>query len=222
MKSLSQFWVLTFVASMAGMLILLYYFFHYLVYVIIGLFFTASVASLYACGEVLLLAVLPTSLAQLSVTILHRSCKMQIYQMLLLAFSVTVAVTWVSVRKQPYSWWLQDLLGVCFSINMLRTIRLPSYKICLVLLTLLFFYDIFFVFVTPLITANGSSVMVDVATGGQSKGGRCGPPGETLPMVLRVPHLLLSSDSELQPISPANSTDSNCTRVVSRDSLLGW
>lgn len=35
---------------------------------------------------------------------------------------------------------------------MIRQVRLPSLKICTLLLVLLFFYDIFFVFVTPLFT----------------------------------------------------------------------
>ena len=65
---------------------------------------------------------------------------------------------------------------------MLKVLRLPSLKICTILLCALFFYDIFFVFITPLFM--GKSVMVEVATGHSSD--------EQLPMVLRVPHL--SSD----------------------------
>ena len=64
---------------------------------------------------------------------------------------------------------------------MLKVLRLPSLKICTILLSALFFYDIFFVFITPLFMEGGKSVMVEVATGGDS--------GEQLPMVLRVPHL---------------------------------
>ena len=35
---------------------------------------------------------------------------------------------------------------------MLKVLRLPSFKICTILLSALFIYDIFFVFITPLIT----------------------------------------------------------------------
>ena len=42
--------------------------------------------------------------------------------------------------------------GILFSINMLKVLRLPSLKICTILLSTLFVYDIFFVFITPLIT----------------------------------------------------------------------
>ena len=90
-----------------------------------------------------------------------------------------------------------------FSLNMLKVLRLPSLMICTTLLSILFFYDIFFVFITPLFTKvskahsfqryellvlnlslffqDGKSVMVEVATGGDT--------GEQLPMVLKVPHL---------------------------------
>ena len=61
---------------------------------------------------------------------------------------------------------------------MLHVLRMPSLKICSILLGILFFYDIFFVFITPLLTKNGKSVMVEVATGGET--------GEQLPMVLKV------------------------------------
>ena len=64
---------------------------------------------------------------------------------------------------------------------MLKVLRLPSLKICTILLCALFFYDIFFVFITPLFMEGGKSVMVEVATGHSSD--------EQLPMVLKVPHL---------------------------------
>ncbi len=64
---------------------------------------------------------------------------------------------------------------------MLKVLRLPSFKICTILLSILFFYDIFFVFITPALTSDGKSVMVEVATGGGT--------GEQLPMVLKVPHM---------------------------------
>ena len=43
---------------------------------------------------------------------------------------------------------------------MLKTLRLPSFKICTILLSILFFYDIFFVFITPLFTkVNGKTLL---------------------------------------------------------------
>jgi len=53
------------------------------------------------------------------------------------------------------SWMLNNLLGMCFSIFGIESMMLGKYKTGLILLGLLFFYDIFWVFGTP--------VMVGVA-----------------------------------------------------------
>ena len=82
-------------------------------------------------------------------------------------------------RKVEWSWILQDILGIMFSINMLKVLGLPSLKICTILLSALFFFE----FITPLFMKDGKSVMVEVATGHSSD--------EQLPMVLRV-HILLT------------------------------
>ena len=216
---------------MAIMLLLLYYFFQYLVYVIIFLFGLASMASVFACTEQVVLRLFPEWLTRPSFVLFSVRCgRMHLYQMFLLIGSVSLSVTWFVFRREPFSWILQDLLGVCFSLNMLRTIRLPSYKICVILLSALFFYDIFFVFITPLITSKGippllksclsiwfqligNSVMVDVATGGSGGKSRCGKPGEQIPMIMRVPHKIFQSD---------NSTDPLDVCFTNRDSLLGF
>merc|ERR1712203_369543 len=106
---------------------------------------------------------------------------MELRQALLLIASISISVVWLVFRKEDWAWILQDTLGIMFSINMLKVLRLPSLKICTILLSALFFYDIFFVFITPLFMEGGKSVMVEVATGHSSD--------EQLPMVLRVPHL---------------------------------
>ena len=73
-----------------------------------------------------------------------------------------------------------------FSINMLKVLRLPSLRICTILLSALFFYDIFFVFITPLFMS-GKSVMVEVATGHSSD--------EQLPMVKNPQEIIDLSNS---------------------------
>ena len=64
-----------------------------------------------------------------------------------------------------YAWALQDFLGICFCISLIKLIKLPNLKISTILLIALLIYDIFFVFITPLFSARGKSVMVEVATG---------------------------------------------------------
>ncbi|XP_075749119.1 signal peptide peptidase-like 2B [Rhipicephalus microplus] len=122
---------------------------------------------------------------------------LEVRQVLLILFSIGLAFSWVVIRHNSKSWLLQDLLGVIFSIYMIKTLRLPNLMVICVLLVLLFFYDIFFVFVTPYLvpksmphnqtgsfaqsSGKGDSIMVEVARG---KG-----TDEHIPMVLRVPHL---------------------------------
>ena len=102
-------------------------------------------------------------------------------QLLLILLSLGTAITWFCCRKSDWSWILQDLLGIMFMIKNLKERRLPSLKICTIRLIAFFFYDIFFVFITPLFMEGGKSIMVEVVTGYSFD--------EQLPMVLRVPHL---------------------------------
>ncbi|KAL7490243.1 hypothetical protein ACHAW6_016013 [Cyclotella cf. meneghiniana] len=99
-----------------------------------------------------------------------------------------------------FYWVVQDIFGTCMCILFLSTIKLNSIKVASVLLTVAFFYDIFFVFVTPLLTKHGESIMVNVATSG-------GPPkadpswcekypfdadckgGDPLPMLFAIPRI---------------------------------
>lgn len=177
--------VIFFVLCMCSMLVLLYFFFDQLVYVIMTMFCIASSLAMYSCLEPIVMAsyqiswlpVLRLPRVNLYICILQ----LELRQFFLLLISVGTAATWFIFRKEEWSWIIQDFLGIMFSINMLKVLRLPSLKICTILLSALFFYDIFFVFITPLFMPEGKSVMVEVATGHSSD--------EQLPMVLRVPHL---------------------------------
>ncbi|XP_054710112.1 signal peptide peptidase-like 2B [Uloborus diversus] len=178
--NVSPYYVGAFVLCMGTMLVLLYFFFDYLVYFIIGLFVLASVLSVHSCLEPLFLKIPATICRPTDFRIRSSTYHIDFRQILLICLSIAISVYWLLIRKDRGAWILQDILGVAFCIHMLKNIRLPSLKICTVLLVLLFFYDIFFVFVTPFMTVRGESVMEEVATGGKSQ--------ESLPMVLRVAH----------------------------------
>ncbi|KAI1904088.1 hypothetical protein AGOR_G00002070 [Albula goreensis] len=169
--------VLVFVLLMCIMLVLMYFFYHWLVYLIISVFCLASAVGLYSCLDALLekLGCRSCSFLCLSETACRR-----VRALLLAAICVTVAVVWGVYRNEDrWSWVLQDLLGVAFCLNFLKTVTVSNYKICVFLLSLLLVYDVFFVFITPLFTTNGESVMVQVAVGSDSD--------EKLPLVMRVP-----------------------------------
>ncbi|XP_070985228.1 signal peptide peptidase-like 2A isoform X4 [Oncorhynchus clarkii lewisi] len=168
--------VVIFVGLMCLMLVLMYFFYKYLVYVIIAIFCLASATALFSCLDALLdLA----KCSPMSVTVLGGSVSVR--SVLLSAVCVTVAVVWGVYRNEDrWIWILQDLLGVAFCLNFLKTISLSNFKICVILLSLLLLYDVFFVFITPLFMPNGESIMVQVALGPDAA-------GEKLPVVMRVP-----------------------------------
>lgn len=186
--------IVIFVILVCAFLLLLYFFYDYLVYVVIALFCMASTFSLHGClipiwhKVCCLQARLPAN----SLPFLRS--RPQYKNLILLALCAAVAIFWAIQRHASYAWIIQDILGYTFCINIMKTVNFPNLKICTVMLVLLFFYDIFFVFITPLLTSNGDSIMVKVATGGDSK------THEQLPMVFKVPRLAigLASDCQLQ------------------------
>ena len=126
----------------------------------------------------------------------------------LLAFSVSY--TWCGYwlylaftlrhpsQESTFFWVTQDIMGASICILFVYLIRVPKLSIASVLLWALFVYDIFFVFISPLIF--DSSVMITVATSG-------GPPtadpswcekypdssgctgGDPMPMLLTFPRI---------------------------------
>ncbi|XP_061602458.1 signal peptide peptidase-like 2A isoform X2 [Cololabis saira] len=186
--------VFIFVAMMCGMLVLMYYFYNILVYIIIAIFCLASASALFGCLDAVLDKI---GCSLLSVTVLNKSFSVR--SVLLAAVCISIAVVWGVYRNEDrWIWILQDLLGVAFCLNFLRTISLSNFKICVVLLSLLLLYDVFFVFITPFLTKNGVSIMVQVALGPDASAEKTQgnmveipaepqPPSEKLPVVMRVP-----------------------------------
>ncbi|KAH3716201.1 signal peptide peptidase-like 2B isoform X1 [Dreissena polymorpha] len=178
-----------------GFLLLLYFFYSYLVYVVIAMFCIATSIGLYYCLK----------------PILHRICSWEgnlpenripifktrpMYKdLILLALCCGLAVFWAVMRHAPFAWVIQDILGYAFCINVMRTVFVPNIKICSIMLIMLFIYDIFFVFISPLFTKDGKSIMVKVATGGSDESGGNSYSGKTqemLPMVFALPKMSIS------------------------------
>ncbi|XP_075744667.1 signal peptide peptidase-like 2A isoform X3 [Rhipicephalus microplus] len=175
--------VIMFVIHMSVMLLVLYYFYRYLVHLIVIMFALASAAALLSCLEPLVNRInigtskVPKQLAFCCQT------PMEWREVALFVASFGVAVSWLIVRNNDtVGWFLQDILGVAFCINMLKSIHLPNLKLLTLLLSLLLVYDVFFVFITPLLRVNRESVMVEVAKGGSLQ--------ESLPMVVRFPRFV--------------------------------
>ncbi|KYO21156.1 signal peptide peptidase-like 2A isoform X3 [Alligator mississippiensis] len=174
--------VILFVVICCVMLVLLYFFYKWLVYVIISVFFLASAMSLYNCLAALLQKI---SFGQCRISCCNKSIEVRL--IFLAGFCIAAAAVWVVFRNEDrWAWILQDILGVAFCLNFIKTLKMPNFKSCVILLGLLLLYDVFFVFITPFITKNGASIMVEVAAGpfGNS---------EKLPVVIRVPRLQFSA-----------------------------
>ncbi|XP_059108086.1 signal peptide peptidase-like 2B isoform X2 [Peromyscus eremicus] len=177
--------ICVFVVMCCFMLVLLYYFYDHLVYVIIGIFCLASSTGLYSCLApcVRKLPFCTCRVPDNNLPYFHK--RPQVRTLLLALFCVTVTIVWGIFRNEDqWAWVLQDILGIAFCLYMLKTIRLPTFKACTLLLLVLFVYDVFFVFITPFLTKSGNSIMVEVATGPSNSSTH-----EKLPMVLKVPRL---------------------------------
>jgi signal peptide peptidase-like protein 2B len=170
-----------FVLFSSGVLVLLYFFLNKaFFYVILAGF---SLAGAQALGIMLLPglnAMLPR-LACRKVNLPFDWGQVSGTEVAVTPVAIAVAVTWAVARNASWSWVLQDLLGVAVMLLVLRTLRLPDLRVACVLLPLCFCYDVFWVFLQPMLTGGGTSVMVEVAGGGDSH--------EFLPMLLRVPRL---------------------------------
>jgi len=175
-----------FFVSSSITILLMYFFYDYLVYVLIGIFAYSSTMALFD---------LSYSAFQFSpcfvryrINLNYFSCchaRPPILGLLLFLGCACLSVTWIVYRKAHFAWILQDILGAAFCLFLIKTIKLPSFKVSVLLLGLFFVYDIFYVFITPLLTKTNESVMVQVATGGS------GTSREELPLLFKLPKISL-------------------------------
>lgn len=120
-----------------------------------------------------------------------------IVQLTMFVISLIICVLWFIYRRTPYAFILLDFINVTLCLHILKSLRLPSVKWITALMLCMFIYDAVMVFVTPFITRNGCSVMLEVATGIDcSSSGADGYPmppidaalPEKFPMLMQVPH----------------------------------
>lgn len=179
--------VIMMMCVMCAFLLGLYFLYDYLVYVVIFIFTVTSSVAFYTCFKGLWNFLIPGDQRLQCLCLKCYNFDMKYKNMVLALISASVGIVWFVLRHKSYAWIIQDILGLFFCIHVLKNIRIPSLKAGTIFLSLAFIYDIFFVFITPFFTSDGSSVMVDVATGGRSN-----HQNEKLPLVFRVPRFYLS------------------------------
>nr|XP_020645696.1 signal peptide peptidase-like 2A isoform X1 [Pogona vitticeps] len=197
--TLSPLTVVLFVVICCVMLVLMYYFYKYLVYVVIAVFCLASAVSLYNCLSALIRKI---PYGECRFPCWNKSFEVRL--LFLAAFCAAISIVWAVFRNENrWAWILQDILGIAFCVNFIKTLKMPNFKSCVILLGLLLLYDVFFVFITPFITKNGESIMVEVAAGpfesSEKSDGNLveasaerSAPHEKLPVVIKVPRLEFS------------------------------
>ncbi|XP_060549279.1 signal peptide peptidase-like 2A isoform X2 [Pantherophis guttatus] len=179
--TLTPLTVVIFVSCCCIMLVLMYFFYKWLVYVVIAIFCVASVSSMYACLSALLKNI---PYGQCRFPCWNRALEVRL--VFLFLFCLALSITWAVFRNEDsWAWILQNILGISFCLNFIKTLKMPNFKSCVILLGLLLLYDVFFVFITPYITKSGESIMVEVALGPLES-------SEKLPVVFKVPRLDLS------------------------------
>jgi len=92
--------------------------------------------------------------------------------------AVSLVAGWLYFKQTQYGWFFQDIIGAAFLCSIQRVLRLPNMKVATILLSAMFFFDIFWVFLSPFLFG-GKSVMVEVAKGGGTQ--------MEVPMLLRIP-----------------------------------
>jgi len=170
-----QWLAVGFCAVGSGFLVFLFFFMQYMIYVIRFSFCLGGASCITQFGSICLNHLFPAlrnkSVSVPVVGILDHADVMA-------GIPAAILVTcWVTLRNTPYGWPFQDIIGAGFLCWLQRTLRLPNIKIATLLLSVMFFFDIFWVFISPLFFHE--SVMVRVATGGGT--------GESVPMLLRIP-----------------------------------
>eukprot|EP00448_Togula_jolla_P012064 CAMPEP_0170594560 /NCGR_PEP_ID=MMETSP0224-20130122/14067_1 /TAXON_ID=285029 /ORGANISM="Togula jolla, Strain CCCM 725" /LENGTH=565 /DNA_ID=CAMNT_0010918629 /DNA_START=73 /DNA_END=1768 /DNA_ORIENTATION=+ len=169
------------------MLTVLFFFMKYLIYLLLFLFASGAVSTTALLLEPLIFKLspnlrtrkacsIPTRIANLLGLQEDHSCADLIAE----CVGGALAVAFLIYRNnEAFGWILQDAIAIMLLLTIQRSLRLPNLKVGTLLLVCTFFFDIFWVFLSPLIFQK--SVMIEVATGGGT--------GQSVPMVLKLPTL---------------------------------
>jgi len=169
------------------MLTVLFFFMKYLIYVLLLMFASGAVSTTSMLLEPVVASwkpglrhkracKLPARLANLLGVEEEHTCSDAVAE----AIGGALAICFLLYRNNDvFGWVLQDLIAIMLLLTIQRTLRLPNLKVGTYMLVCTFFFDIFWVFLSPLIFKK--SVMIEVATGGGT--------GQSVPMVLKIPAL---------------------------------
>lgn len=106
---------------------------------------------------------------------------------------------WIALRHGTFAWVVQDFFCILLCMLSVTQVKLPGLRSAVLLLSALFLYDIFMVFLTPFIFA-GESVMVEVASAGSPVPPPAGLPTPACYCRLHADDASVCAPQELMPI----------------------
>ncbi|CAF4066161.1 unnamed protein product [Rotaria sordida] len=139
-----------------GWLLLLYYFPKVMIIILQIIFCIGAFSSLTSCFDRLSYFIPYLRLYSTSSHTFHKPCVCQlgslnIFTLFAMCISLTLVIIWYIYRHTDWAWILQDILGAAICITVTSIYRLGNMRAITIILVAFFFYDIFFVFITPYI-----------------------------------------------------------------------
>lgn len=192
------------VSIMAGMLLLLYFAYKYFVFVFMGLFCVIASTGMYSLFYPVL-AEIDCFHTRWQVSCRNKEKHFAPFKVALWLSCFSVTMVWFAFRHEYNIWPLQVFMGISVCLNIIMSVPLPNLKIITIIMAMLFIYDIFFVFITPLFTKDGVSIMERVATGSSSKkqvfdAPMDYTPGEQIPLSIKIPYFQNTDFKVCMPI----------------------
>ncbi|KAK1294560.1 Signal peptide peptidase-like 2 [Acorus calamus] len=168
---------IAFIIMASAFLMLLYFFMaSWFIWLLIVMFCIGGIEGMHVCSVTLILRFFKNCRRRtINIPILG---DVLVLSLVVLPLCMAFAILWAANQHALFAWIGQDILGICLMITVLQMARLPNIKVASALLICAFIYDIFWVFISPLIFHE--SVMIAVARGDNSG-------GESIPMLLRIP-----------------------------------
>ncbi|XP_078167011.1 signal peptide peptidase-like 3 isoform X2 [Carex rostrata] len=177
---IKAFGAIVFAVVASAALVILYFFMSAaILWVVVVLFAFAAIEGMHFVAVTLITRVFKGCERKVKVPLIGEQL---ILSFIVVPICIFVSVWWVIHQDSPSAFVGQDFMGICLLITVLQLAQLPNVMVAAALLGMAFFYDIFWVFISPLFFKK--SVMITVAKGNENSG------GPAIPMVLKMPRHL--------------------------------
>ncbi|CAF2835419.1 unnamed protein product [Rotaria sp. Silwood2] len=139
-----------------GWLLLIYYFPKVMIYILQVLFCIGAFSSLTSCLDRVSYFAPILRHYRIPCRTFHKPCKcklgpLNVFTLCAMIVSLLLIIIWYIYRQADWAWVLQDILGAAVCITVISVYRLGNMRVITLILLVFFFYDIFFVFITPYI-----------------------------------------------------------------------